>query len=228
MTRPYRANSVAPNDTFTATLMRSAGTLSRAFILVAAASALCACGKPASTGDASADVEKQMMDRGVNLLYNAKDPVGAEQNFRAVLARNANHYGARYQLAVALDRGGRPAEARTEWTQVLQEAQTYNDSATMRTALKRLGSPDTASVAAMMTLGVDLLYRQNNPAAAEDEFRKVLQKVPTHYGATYQLATALDKEGKNAEARPVWTKVLGMATMYKDERTAATARARLK
>ena len=154
--------------------------------------------------------------------------MAAEQNFRAVLARNANHYGARYQLAVALDRGGRPTEARTEWTQVLQQAQSYNDSATMRTALARLGAPDTASAAAMMTLGVDLLYRQNNPAAAAEQFRKVLQKNPTHYGATYQLATALDKEGQNAPARQLWSKVLGMATMYKDERTAATARARLK
>jgi len=98
----------------------------------------------------------------------------------------------------------------------------------MRAALARLGSPDTASVAAMMTLGVDLLYRQNNPTAAEEQFRRVLQRNPSHYGATYQLATALDKEGKDAQARPLWTKVLGMATMYKDERTAATARTRLK
>jgi Tfp pilus assembly protein PilF len=200
----------------------------RALILVAATSALAACAQKPTSDESSADIQKQLMDRGVNLLYKGNDPVAAEQNFRAVLARNANHYGARYQLAVALDRGGRPTEARTEWTQVLQQAQSYNDSATMRTALARLGAPDTASAAAMMTLGVDLLYRQNNPAAAAEQFRKVLQKNPTHYGATYQLATALDKEGQNAPARQLWSKVLGMATMYKDERTAATARARLK
>jgi len=177
---------------------------------------------------AGAQTDAQVMDRGLQQLYKGNDPVGAEQTFRSILARNATHYGARYQLAVALDRGGRPVEARTEWTQVLQQAQTYNDSATMRTALARLGSPDTASVTATMTLGLDLLYRQNNPGAAEEQFRKVLQKNPAHYGATYQLATALDKQGKEALARPLWTKVLGMATMYKDERTAATARARLK
>jgi Flp pilus assembly protein TadD len=168
------------------------------------------------------------MERGVDRLYKSADPVGAEQDFRAVLARNPNHYGARYQLAVALDRGGRPAEARSEWTRVLDEARTYNDSATIRTATARLAAPDTASAAAMMTLGVDLLYRQNNASAAEAQFRKVLEKNPNHYGATYQLAAALDKEGRAADARPLWTRVLGMATMYKDEKTAATARARLK
>ncbi|HMC56153.1 MAG TPA: tetratricopeptide repeat protein [Gemmatimonadaceae bacterium] len=177
---------------------------------------------------AATQSDAQAMERGLQQLYKASDPVGAEQTFRSVLARNSAHYGARYQLAVALDRGGRPADARTEWTQVLQQAQSYNDSATIRTAVARLGSPDTASVAAMMTLGLDLLYRQNNPAVAEEQFRKVLQKSPAHYGATYQLATALDKQGKEALARPLWTKVLGMATMYKDERTAATARTRLK
>lgn len=187
-----------------------------------------ACAKTSSDQDSSAAIQKQLMDRGLALLYKSGDPVGAEQNFRAVLARNGAHYGARYQLAVALDRGGRPAEARSEWTQVLQQAQSFNDSATMKTALARLGSPDTASLPAMMVLGVDLLYRQNNPAAAEAQFRKVLQRNPNHYGATYQLATALDKKGDSAQARALWTKVLGMATQYKDERTVATARSRLR
>ncbi len=177
---------------------------------------------------ASAPDEKQMMDRGLQQLYKANDPVGAEQTFRAVLARNASHYGARYQLAVALDRGGRPAEARTEWNQVQQQAQTFNDSATLRTARARLAAPDTSSAQQMMVLGLDLLYRQNNPTAAVDQFRRVLQKNPMHYGATYQLATALDKAGRQAEARPLWTKVLGMATTYKDEQTAATARSKLR
>jgi len=114
---------VSANDILSPTAMRSVGNLSHAITLIAVASALSACGKATKSDESSPDVEKQMMDRGVNLLYKASDPVGAEQNFRAVLARNSKHYGARYQLAVALDRGGRPAEARNEWTQVLQEAQ---------------------------------------------------------------------------------------------------------
>jgi len=177
---------------------------------------------------AAAPDEKQLMDRGLQQLYKSSDPVGAEQTFRAILARNASHYGARYQLAVALDRGGRPSEARTEWSQVVQQAQTFNDSATLRTARARLAAPDTSSAQEMMVLGLDLLYRQNNPTAAADQFRKVLQKNPAHYGATYQLATALDKAGRQSEARPLWVKVLGMATTYKDEQTAATARGKLR
>jgi Tfp pilus assembly protein PilF len=206
--------------------LRIARTAAAAVLMVLVAQGCSRDNTPPAQPAAQSD--SQAMDRGLQQLYKAGDPVGAEQTFRALLARNSSHYGARYQLAVALDRGGRPAEARTEWTHVLEEAKTYNDSATIRTALARLGSPDTASVPAMMTLGLDLLYRQNNPSAAELQFRKVLQMNPAHYGATYQLAAALDKQGQTAQARPLWTKVLGMARMYKDERTAATARARLK
>ena len=79
-----------------------------------------------------------------------------------------------------------------------------------------------------MAGGLNLLYTQNNPAAAAQQFRKVLEKNPTHYGATYQLAVALDKTGKPAEARPLWIKFLGMATAVKDDKNADVARARLK
>lgn len=80
----------------------------------------------------------------------------------------------------------------------------------------------------MMALGLDLLYKRNNAAAAAEQFRKVLARNPTHYGATYQLAMALDRSGQPAQARPLWEKVLGMAVMYKDARTEQTARDRLK
>jgi cytochrome c-type biogenesis protein CcmH/NrfG len=167
------------------------------------------------------------MARGVDLLYKANDPVGAEAVFRDVLQRAPTHYGARYQLAVALDRGGRPADARPVWTAVLQGAESIGDMASARAARTRLAAPDTASQEAMMVLGLDLLHRQNNPADAAAQFRRVLAKNPTHYGATYQLATSLDKSGKTAEARQVWQKMLGMATAINDAPTMQTARARL-
>ena len=47
------------------------------------------------------------------------------------------------------------------------------------------------------------------------------------YGATFQLATALDAAGKRAEARPLWEKMLEMAEASKDMDTADKARARL-
>jgi Tfp pilus assembly protein PilF len=174
-----------------------------------------------------AETEAQMMQRGVSLLYERGDPVGAESVFRDVLTRNPTHYGAQYQLAVSLDRGGKPSEARPIWEAVRRNAESSRDSATLRTARQRLAAPDTASQAAMMVLGLDLLYHRNDPTEAAAQFRRILQRNPKHYGATYQLAAALDRSGQAAEARPVWQKVLGMATAYRDEQTAATARKRL-
>lgn len=167
------------------------------------------------------------MQQGVDQLYRAKNPVAAESTFRQVLAGNPKHYGARYQLAMALDKGGKPADARPEWQEVVKEAESYHDTTTLRVAQERLARPDTASQESMMVLGLDLLYRQKNPTAAAEQFRKVLAKNPTHYGATYQLAKSLDQSGQSAQARPLWQKVLGMATTYKDTATIRTAREKL-
>jgi Tfp pilus assembly protein PilF len=205
------------------------GLLQRVTLAVAGA-ALIACGTNAGSGSAAtikADPDSVTMARGLDLLYKRSDPIGAEAAFREVLQRNPTHYGAEYQLAVALDRGGKPAEARTAWDAALKNAVAINDTTSTRTARARLAAPDTASLEAMMVLGLDLLRRQNNPTAAVEQFRKVLQRNPTHYGATYQLATALDKAGLPAQARPVWVKMLGMATAIKDTATMQTARLRL-
>jgi hypothetical protein len=80
----------------------------------------------------------------------------------------------------------------------------------------------------LMKAGLDLLYTRNDPAGAAALFRRVLELNPTHYGATFQLAKALDLVGNADEARTLWEKVLVMAETYHDEETAATARARLK
>jgi hypothetical protein len=69
--------------------------------------------------------------------------------------------------------------------------------------------------AAVMKAGIDALYTRGDAAAAETEFRKVLERNPTHYGATYQLATALDRAGKPVEARALWEVVVTMAEKYK-------------
>ena len=84
-----------------------------------------------------------------------------------------------------------------------------------------------ASQEAMMKAGLDALYTRNDPNAAAAQFRKLLDMNPAHYGATFQLATALDRAGKPAEARPLWEKVAQMAEGYKDQPTLDAARARL-
>ena len=206
---------------------RSRAPRLRRIAAVAVLVALAACSK-AGNNQPPADPDAQLMQRGVALLYQTGDPIGAEAVFRQVLQQNPNHYGAQYQLAVALDRSGKPADARPTWETVLRNAQAVHDTTTERTARTRLAAPDTASEAGMMALGLDLLYRQNNPSAAADQFRKVLTRNSSHYGATYQLATALDRSGRQVEARGLWEKVLGMAETYKDQKTVEIARAKLR
>jgi Tfp pilus assembly protein PilF len=197
--------------------------------VVVALLALGACrGRDAAPPPAAAETEAQMMDRGTQQLYKAGDPVAAESTFRAVLAKNPTHYGAHYQLAVALDRGGKPTEARTEWQEALRLAESFNDTTTVRAARARLAAPDTASQAAVMARGVDLMYRQNNPVAAIEQFQAILARNRTHYGATYQLAVALDRAGRSADAKKMWERVLPMALQYRDQKVIDTARARLR
>ena len=55
----------------------------------------------------------------------------------------------------------------------------------------------------------------------------MLARNPNHYGATFQLAVALDQAGKKAEARPIWEKMLKLAEAAKDKETADNVRDRL-
>src|SRR4051794_29776876 len=73
---------------------------------------------------AAKESEADLMQRGMQQMYQSQDAAAAEATFRAVLALNPTHYGAHYQLAVALDRSGKPADARPEWNEVLRQAQT--------------------------------------------------------------------------------------------------------
>jgi Tfp pilus assembly protein PilF len=170
--------------------------------------------------------EQAMMQVGLDLLYAENDPGAAAAQFRRVLEQNPSHYGATFQLATALDRGGQPDQARTVWERMLRMAEAIGDGPTADQARARLAQ-EPLTQEALMKAGLDLLYPGNDPAAAAALFRQVLERNPTHYGATFQLATALDRAGEVAEARPLWDKVLEMAEGYNDAETAATARTRL-
>lgn len=169
------------------------------------------------------------MQAGLDALYAKGDPEAAAAIFRKVLAQNPEHYGATFQLATALDRAGKRTEAQPLWEKVVKMADGYNDKLTADTARARLElpAPVVTPEEATMKQGLDALYVKGDFEAASAAFRKVLELNPDHYGATYQLATALDRAGKRAEARPLWAKVLKMADGYKDQPTADTARARL-
>src|SRR5436190_359604 len=98
---------------------RSSLRASVMFLLMAGA---CTSKEAAQTPGAAKETESDLMQRGMQQMYQSQDPVAAEATFRAVLALNPTHYGAHYQLAVALDRGGKPTEARPEWNEVLRQA----------------------------------------------------------------------------------------------------------
>lgn len=178
---------------------------------------------------ASAAGQDAAMKAGLEALYSKNDPAAAVSHFRKVLAMNANHYGATFQLAAALDRAGDPAEARLVWEKMLGMAEARRDEATAGTARVRLQRPLSAAEqqGIFMKAGLDALYSRKDPNAAAAEFRKVLLLNPSHYGATYQLATALDSAGKSDESRPLWEAVLRMASSYNDRPTVEAARVRL-
>jgi tetratricopeptide (TPR) repeat protein len=175
------------------------------------------------------------MAQGLDALYAKHDPLAAAAKFREVLAQNPQHYGATFQLATALDQAEKPAESRPIWAKMLTMAEGIQDTATAEKARVRLAAIDRLATpsadadpdAETMRLGLDALRTKRDPTAAALLFRKVLAHNPQHYGATFQLATALDQANRPAEARPYWTKVLEMATAVNDTTLAATARARL-
>lgn len=79
----------------------------------------------------------------------------------------------------------------------------------------------------LMRAGLDALYQRNDPADAVVRFRRVLERNAAHYGATLQLAKALDRAKRPDEAVVQWKKVLEMAEAIHDAETARIARSRL-
>jgi len=199
----------------------------RAVALVFAASLLIGGWAGCSPGPAAYD-EAATMQAGLEALHSRHDPNAAIAAFRKVLEHNPSHYGATFQLAAALDAAGRESEARPVWEKMLAMAESHSDLQTAATVRAHLAGDAVASEAATMQAGLDALYRRHDSAEAIVQFRKVLERNPTHYGATFQLASALDAAGKPAEARPLWEKMLSMAEAVQDKETADRARARLK
>jgi cytochrome c-type biogenesis protein CcmH/NrfG len=190
-------------------------------------------GADAASSAEAASTAADPMAAGLEALYKKHDPVAAAAQFREVLARNPQHYGATYQLATALDQANKPAESRPVWARMLPMAEAIRDAATATRArarladIDRLASPGADPDAETMRLGIEALHTKQDPVAAAALFRQVLAHNPDHYGATFQLATALDQANRPAESRPIWTRVLGLAEAINDAPVAATARARL-
>lgn len=192
---------------------------------------------PQLTADAQTKTRDPMAE-GLDALYTQKDPAKAVARFREVLSTDPNHYGATYQLATALEQAHDLPAARATWAKMLTLAEASRDEATTAHARTRVAALEPAPppiqapivedpLAEPMRLGLAALYEKKDPVGASKQFRDVLAKNPNHYGATFQLATALEQAGKHNEAKPFWAKTLEMADAIKDTQTAAIARKHL-
>ena len=73
--------------------------------------------------------------------YRLRDPSRAVELYRTVLRLVPSHYGAHYQLAVALLACGREPEARAAWRAFVLMAQAIGDRASIEGAPERLRRP---------------------------------------------------------------------------------------
>jgi tetratricopeptide (TPR) repeat protein len=150
--------------------------------------------------------------------------------FSVVLGRAPGDRDALLGLADALDDAGRSDEARAPWTSLLASG---DPEARGRAVLRLSNSAGgaEAELATLMESGLAALYGKDGqgrrPAEAIALFQRVLAASPRHYGATYQLAVALDAAGLPDDARALWERVLPLAEGFGDAATAAAARARL-
>jgi tetratricopeptide (TPR) repeat protein len=166
------------------------------------------------------------MKDGLDLLWTQGRPADAVPLFRKVLAEAPEHYGANYQIAVALQRSGHADEAWPYFELVLEKALGLGDADTVRLTTEALCAADRTPDA-VMKQGLDALYTRQHAGAAAVMFGEALKRKPEHYGATYQLAAAMDKSGRRAEARPQWEKALVLAKRYEDAETTRLVTVRL-
>ncbi|MFO0760034.1 MAG: tetratricopeptide repeat protein [Byssovorax sp.] len=131
------------------------------------------------------------------LLETEHEPIQAASALRRALALEPGHAEAARLLAVALGQAGVAAAPPPD--------------------------PDGET----MKAGLAALYTSRDYPAAIAAFQQVLGRTPGHYGATYQLAVALDRAGKGEEAKAQWARVLKLGEQYADEKVIAEARARL-
>jgi Tfp pilus assembly protein PilF len=155
-----------------------------------------------------------------------RDYRGARDDFLASLPIGLQRYRNVKGLAIAYAGLGDHAEFRAQ-TQRLKELDPVAAAADIGAIAQDASAPAAAGIqAALMARGLGAL-RKGEAAAAAAAFREVLAINPTHYGAHYQLAVALDALREAADARALWEKVLLMAERYDDRTTVQTARSRL-
>jgi len=175
-------------------------------------------------------VHQQWMNEGVALLYQMNRPHAALKKFSQVLSQNPNHYGAQYQRAKALDISGDIGGAISAWQAFEPTAQKTRDTEATAWAKKRITvlTATEKNLATALERGVNHLHIEKKPSSAIPLFQKVLAQWPTHYGAAYQLALALEQDGQISPAQDAWKDVLKRATAIDEQPDMAAAQAALE
>ena len=147
-----------------------------------------------------------LMNDGLFLLYTQNDPKAAAPKFSEILDQDAAHYGASFQHAKALDMAQDLEAALSAWSRFLPMAEASSDAESLAWATERIDELNTAIKACntLMDQGVTLLHTEQNTHDAAEAFSKVLAQWPTHYGAAYQLAQALERDGQAETSKKVW------------------------
>jgi len=160
---------------------------------------------------------QQSMNQGVSLLYEHGDAQTAIGHFSAVLALNAKHYGALYQIAKAFEQSQQLRLAHRAWREFEPLAQESTDTPSLVYATERIAALEDQMTALdeQMNTGVDLLHVQGRPDDAVPYFEEVRNAWPTHYGARYQHAVALEQSGQNDAAEGAWHQFLAAAEASK-------------
>ena len=117
--------------------LRRAAAVLAAIVVIATAAGLVGASRrwPSEKRDAR---EAQLMKSGLDLFYTQGRPADGAAEFRKVLDLNPGHYGARFQLAFALESSGQRQEARKEWKRVLEMALRFKDTGTADSARQHL------------------------------------------------------------------------------------------
>ncbi len=100
--------------------------------------ALCACVPWKTNAPNAAASEPGAMTEALDVLYTQAKPGEAVYLFTRILVANPKHYGARFQLAVALERSGDRYAAKAEWARVRAAAEAIHDLPTAITAQQHL------------------------------------------------------------------------------------------
>jgi Tfp pilus assembly protein PilF len=149
---------------------------------------------------------------------------------------------AHYYRALALERLGRLDESLEEYRQTTAIDGHHADAwfaqgrlhergerwAEAAAAYERAAAVNATHVEAAMLAGVVRHHRLGDPAGALTYYRRVLRLVPTHYGAHYQIATALLASGRDAEAREAWDAFVKLAEAVGDRASLEAAPATLR